>query len=260
MKIKSLIPAGFVLLAVLAVWPAESRAEVNVSINIGAPPVVVSQYPWEPPPSAPQYYTYNYYPALGVYFDPGRGLYFYLEANNWRSSPYLPPYIVIQDLDYVILRMGGPEPQRHHMEVERHYPRDQWVRRDRTRSPRPWEPRPGTRNPYRYRYYPSSGVYFDPGRNLYFYPEGKVWRSSPARPRHIDFPDNDYIFLDMDSPEPDRHHKEVEKQYPRGQWKQYENERRHDDEGDRNRDRDKDRDRDRDGKGGNGKGKGRDRD
>jgi hypothetical protein len=128
MKIIKLLIAGAALLALTCIFAPAAKAEVNLNINLGLP-IISAQIPWAPAHGAPSY-RYNYYPTFGVYFDPGRGLYFYLEANVWRSSRARPWYLVYPDRNYVVLDMDSPEPHRHHNEVVNHYPPGQWKKHD----------------------------------------------------------------------------------------------------------------------------------
>lgn len=83
-------------------------------------------------------------------------------------------------------------------------------------GPPPWAPAHGYRAKYQYRYYPSSYVYYDTGRNLYFcYANGK-WEASVSLPSSIRIDVNDFITLEMDTQEPYRHHPDVVKRYPPG--------------------------------------------
>jgi len=86
-------------------------------------------------------------------------------------------------------------------------------------GPPPWAPAHGYRAKYHYYYYPDSDVYFDTGRNLYFYFSGGNWQASVALPREIRISVGDYIDLDMDDDRPYRYHPAVKKKYPPGKWK-----------------------------------------
>jgi len=52
----------------------------------------------------------------------------------------------------------------------------------RGHGPPPWAPAHGYRAKYRYHYYPSSYVYYDLGRKLYFYYDGGNWQVSVSLP------------------------------------------------------------------------------
>ncbi len=87
------------------------------------------------------------------------------------------------------------------------------------KGPPPWAPAHGYRAKHRYRYYPSSHVYYDTGRGLYFYYSNGDWRMSVSLPSRIRIDVNDFVALEMNSDKPYRYHSEVKKKYPPGQAK-----------------------------------------
>lgn len=87
------------------------------------------------------------------------------------------------------------------------------------KGPPPWAPAHGYRAKYQYRYYPSSYVYYDTGRGLYFYYEGDNWRVGVSLPSHIHIDVGDYVTLDMDTDRPYTYHSDVAHRYPPGQSK-----------------------------------------
>ncbi|MBW1679538.1 MAG: hypothetical protein JRJ08_05275 [Deltaproteobacteria bacterium] len=86
-------------------------------------------------------------------------------------------------------------------------------------GPPPWAPAHGYRAKYRYFYYPSSYIYFDTGRNLYFYFEGGQWQVSAALPAGIKLNVSDYVTLEMDTDKPYQFHSDVVKKHPPGYLK-----------------------------------------
>ncbi len=86
-------------------------------------------------------------------------------------------------------------------------------------GPPPWAPAHGFRAKYRYQYYPSSYIYFDLGRKLYFYYDGGNWRVSVSLPASIHIDVGDYVTLEMNTGKPYEYHSEVVKSYPPGQEK-----------------------------------------
>ncbi len=86
-------------------------------------------------------------------------------------------------------------------------------------GPPPWAPAHGYRAKHRYRYYPSSHVYYDIGRGLYFHYGDGHWRVSVSFPAGIHIDVNDYVTLEMDTSRPYEHHSEVVKRYPHGHMK-----------------------------------------
>ena len=77
----------------------------------------------------------------------------------------------------------------------------------------------GHRGTYYYDYYPNPGVYYDRGRNVYFYHDEGHWKESPSLPPayHVDKKDRRELHLDTDKPY--NYHPDVHKQYPPGQQK-----------------------------------------
>ena len=86
-------------------------------------------------------------------------------------------------------------------------------------GPPPWAPAHGYRAKYCYRYYPSSHVYFDTGRSLYFYYDSGGWQVAVSLPTRIHIEINDYVTLEMATAKPYEYHYEVVKRYPPGQQK-----------------------------------------
>ncbi len=87
------------------------------------------------------------------------------------------------------------------------------------KGPPPWAPAHGYRAKYQYRYYPSSCVYSDVGRGLYFYMRGDQWEVSATLPVGIHLQEKGYVTLYMDTEKPYEFQTEVIKRYPPGQQK-----------------------------------------
>ena len=66
---------------------------------------------------------------------------------------------------------------------------------------------------YSYVYYPDAEVYYEPQHHVYYWAEGGAWRSGPRVPQNIVLRSS--VRVDLDSPEPYRHHDEVRTKYPR---------------------------------------------
>jgi hypothetical protein len=77
----------------------------------------------------------------------------------------------------------------------------------------------GYRRRHTYRYYPSSYVYFDCTRKVYFYLEGSVWRMSASLPASIRIDLKEAVSLEMDTDKPYVHFGAHKKKYPPGQAK-----------------------------------------
>ncbi|MFQ6079841.1 MAG: hypothetical protein ACE5NJ_12015 [Thermodesulfobacteriota bacterium] len=86
-------------------------------------------------------------------------------------------------------------------------------------GPPPWAPAHGYRAKYRYRYYPSFYVYFDLGRQVYFYLEGDRWRVSAQLPSAIRIESADYVTIELKTDKPYEYFAEHKKKYPPGQAK-----------------------------------------
>jgi hypothetical protein len=92
-------------------------------------------------------------------------------------------------------------------------------RSEKKGGPPPWAPAHGYRAKHKYRYYPSLYVYFDIGREIYFYLEGDEWKVVVTLPKDIKIGGNKYVTLQMDSERPYIYHADVVRNYPPGQQK-----------------------------------------
>ena len=81
-------------------------------------------------------------------------------------------------------------------------------------------PAHGYRAKYQYQYYPSSSVYYDTGRQLYFYLKGDDWQVGASLPSSISLALSDYVSIELDTDEPYIYYSEHVKQYPPGQSKE----------------------------------------
>jgi hypothetical protein len=110
--------------AVFIVGIGLSMIQVGCSVTLGNQPGYTKK---APPPWAPAHgyrakHHYRYYPESHVYFDVGRGLYFYYHSGAWRTSVSLPAGIHISVGDHVTLDMDADKPYVHHSEVVKKYP------------------------------------------------------------------------------------------------------------------------------------------
>jgi hypothetical protein len=84
------------------------------------------------------------------------------------------------------------------------------------KSPPPWAPAHGVRAKYRYRYYPSSYVYYDIERKLYFYLVDGIWKSKAKLPPAF-LPVPGYsVIIELETGKPYKYFKTHKKKYP---WK-----------------------------------------
>ncbi|MBW1802592.1 MAG: hypothetical protein JRJ85_17895 [Deltaproteobacteria bacterium] len=86
-------------------------------------------------------------------------------------------------------------------------------------GPPPWAPAHGYRAKHNYRYYPSSRVYHDRERGVYFYYRDGRWGASASLPAGIRIDFDDYVTLAMNTGKPYEWDHEVIKKYPPGQMK-----------------------------------------
>ena len=75
------------------------------------------------------YYHYNYYPDLQVYYDTRRGLYFYHYDGRWISRRHLPRHYRLGRHRYHRLRMRHARPWRYNRNWRQYRYRDDGVRR-----------------------------------------------------------------------------------------------------------------------------------
>jgi hypothetical protein len=86
-------------------------------------------------------------------------------------------------------------------------------------GPPPHAPAHGYRAKYTYRYYPSSCIYFDACRKLYFYLEGDNWTASVSLPSDIQLQLGSYVTLEMDTDKPYTQFEAHKRKYPAVQLK-----------------------------------------
>ncbi len=110
---------------------------------------------------------------------------------------------------------------------------------EKKNTPPPWAPAHGRRAKHNYRYYPSSEIYFDTGRGLYFYMKNGSWTVSASLPGGVRITVRDFVNLEMDTDRPYDYHGDVVKKYP-GDKKEKNKE--------KNKDKDKNKDKSRDKK------------
>ena len=113
-----------IVIAVLMAGIGFSLIQVGCSLTIGNQPGYGEK---GPPPWAPAHgyrakHHYNYYPESHVYFDVGRGLYFYYDGGGWQASVSLPAGISISAGEYITLDMDTDRPYVYHSDVVKRYP------------------------------------------------------------------------------------------------------------------------------------------
>jgi len=93
-----------------------------------------------------------------------------------------------------------------------------YVVREQT-GPPPWAPAHGWRAKHRYYYYPSTGVYFDIGREVYFYFNGGRWVAAFQLPGGVTLNVKERVLLEMDTSRPYLYYPNHVRKYPPGQLK-----------------------------------------
>jgi hypothetical protein len=88
-----------------------------------------------------------------------------------------------------------------------------------TGGPPPHAPAHGYRAKHKYRYYPSCSVYYDYGREIYFYIKGDHWEVGVSLPNHLRIGLGDSVSIELDTDKPYIHHVEHVKKYPPGHLK-----------------------------------------
>lgn len=105
----------------------------SVSIKLGKgsdsdrTPVAKKHKKQGPPAHAPAYgyrakHHYLYYPCRSVYYDTGRGLYFYMKGDNWEVGASLPNSLRIGLGDSVSIELDTDKPYIHHKDHKKMYP------------------------------------------------------------------------------------------------------------------------------------------
>ncbi|CAB1068955.1 hypothetical protein D1AOALGA4SA_498 [Olavius algarvensis Delta 1 endosymbiont] len=85
----------------------------------------------------------------------------------------------------------------------------------------------GQRGKHHYHYFPSSSVYFDSGRKLYFYLSHGRWEVGSSLPKNIRAGLGDYVKLELNTGMPYTYHADHCKQYPPGKKKKKKDKKKH---------------------------------
>jgi len=70
----------------------------------GGPP------PWAPAHGLRAKHVYQYYPAVGVYYDVSTRMYFYMNGGSWQVAAVLPPTIAIAGMEAVSVELDTDKP------------------------------------------------------------------------------------------------------------------------------------------------------
>lgn len=109
----------------LSLLPGCTVRRGGVEIGSPTPPPPPPEHgppPWAPAHGRRAKYGYRYYPDRYVYYDVGRGIYFYLEGDGWRVSARLPSAIHLEYADYVYIELETDKPYEYSGEHRRKYP------------------------------------------------------------------------------------------------------------------------------------------
>ena len=94
-----------------------------------------------PPPHAPAHgyraknqYHYRYYPSRSVYYDTGRGLYFYIKGKNWEVGASLPSNLRVGLGDYVSMELDTDRPYIYHADHVKKYPPGQMKKMNKNKN------------------------------------------------------------------------------------------------------------------------------
>jgi|GEM_PF-683018 len=109
------------IIAAIGMVLVVSGCETGMGLGYHSGPSAGGPPPWAPAHGYRAKHHYRYYRDAQVYFDTGRGLYFYLSGGTWHSSVRLPSTLVISG-SYVDLDMDVDQPYRFHNDVKQHYP------------------------------------------------------------------------------------------------------------------------------------------
>jgi len=117
--------------AILGMVCVVSAVHASTVVSEGVCPLMTAPARAGPPPWAPAhgarakgFVRYRYYPELQVYFDPGRKVWFYIDASSgdWRMVADLPTVIVVGFSSYVELDIEGGRPYVYHRDIRSRYP------------------------------------------------------------------------------------------------------------------------------------------
>jgi hypothetical protein len=104
---------------------AQAPGNPSLQATVQAPPPhgEPAPPPWAPAHGYRAKYRYRYYPDSSVYYDTGRGLYFYYGNGSWTASVSLPSSIRIDvGSGFVSLSMNTDRPYIYHGDVKKKYP------------------------------------------------------------------------------------------------------------------------------------------
>jgi hypothetical protein len=131
---------GIVLLFFLSSSLGLAQSSGSVTIQWGdhptppppPPPGPEYQQPGGPPPHAPAHgyrakHQYRYYPYQNVYYEPARGMYFFISGNGWAFGASLPGNLTVAGLGtYVSIGLDTDHPYYYNDEHVKKYPKEKY--------------------------------------------------------------------------------------------------------------------------------------
>lgn len=154
----------------------------------------------EPLPNQRSYY-YRYYPEAGdggVYYDEVRNMYFYQDNNQWVSTPTLQDTLLNTLGTFISMTLNTPDPYERQQDILSAYRAGAIIPQQTT---------------YQYQYYPEQDVYYDTGRQVYYYQSQNNWETTTTRPRDL-ATDAVGLLLNLATDQPYRYHREIVREYP----------------------------------------------
>jgi hypothetical protein len=127
---------GFLVLAFTHAGFAQSSGGITVQWGDGAkqgPSSGGYKKKGGPPPHAPAHgyrakHQYRYYPSRNVYYDQGRGVYFYIKGDGWAVGASLPTHLQ-SDLGYAVnIDLDSDTPYEFNAEHLKQYPKEKYQR------------------------------------------------------------------------------------------------------------------------------------
>jgi len=138
--VKTILPMIFSTLLVLILSGCAATSG-GVSVDWGGDRQRQVQNENMPPAHAPAYgrraqqrYRYDYYPDAEVYFDTGRGVYFYLSDGHWQVSATLPQRLRIRLGEHVSIEMDSDKPYSKHAAHRDKYPPGQLKKKNKNKN------------------------------------------------------------------------------------------------------------------------------
>ena len=140
-KLSIILFCLFFLFSLFGCYATDGAVHVGLSDEQAAPPPRGHgpKAKGGPPSHAPAHgyrakHMYHYYPCEQVYYDTGRGLYFFLEGSQWRMSVSLPGRLHIRLGEYVLIGMSSDRPYTDFEDHQRKYPPGQMKKKKKKSS------------------------------------------------------------------------------------------------------------------------------